>query len=147
MTRLLVLQPDADDPPARLGEWLTAAGAVLDVVKPYEDPVPDTLDGYQGVVCLGGAMGALDDAVHPWLADVRKLLSHAVSKNVPLLAGGLELRTRGREPVTLGVLHQFLPSEGDAWTFTLNALNRFLEYDPGYVSPTKEATKRVLGWR
>ncbi|NUT54199.1 MAG: type 1 glutamine amidotransferase [Saccharothrix sp.] len=86
MTRLLVLQPDRNDPPARLGEWLTAAGAVLDVVKPYEDPVPDTLDGYQGVVCLGGAMGALDDDAHPWLTDVRRLLSHAVSKRVPLLA-------------------------------------------------------------
>ncbi len=81
-----MLQPDADNPPARLGEWLTTAGAVLDVVKPYEEPVPATLDGYRGVVCLGGAMGALDDAAHPWLADVRKLLSHAVSKRVPLLA-------------------------------------------------------------
>ncbi|QQQ77363.1 type 1 glutamine amidotransferase [Saccharothrix sp. 6-C] len=86
MTRLLVLQPDHDDPPARLGEWLTTAGAVLDVVKPYEEPLPDALDGYQGVVCLGGAMGALDDVEHPWLADVRKLLSQAVSKRVPLLA-------------------------------------------------------------
>lgn len=81
-----MLQPDHDDPPARLGEWLTAAGAVLDVVKPYEQPLPDTLDGYQGVVCLGGVMGALDDVTYPWLADVRKLLSHAVSKRVPLLA-------------------------------------------------------------
>ncbi|MFE2757687.1 type 1 glutamine amidotransferase [Actinosynnema sp. NPDC059335] len=86
MTRLLVLQPDRSDPPGRLGEWLTAAGAELDVVKPYEEPVPDTLDGYRGVVCLGGAMGALDDVRHPWLADVRRLLSHAVSKRVPLLA-------------------------------------------------------------
>lgn len=80
-----MLQPGHDDPPARLGEWLTAAGAVLDVVKPYEQPVPDTLDGYQGVVVLGGAMGALDDAEHPWLADLRKLTSHAVAKRVPLL--------------------------------------------------------------
>ncbi|QFZ16882.1 type 1 glutamine amidotransferase [Saccharothrix syringae] len=86
MTRLLVLQPDHDDPPARLGDWLTAAGAVLDVVRPFEQPVPDDLDGYDGVVCLGGGMGALDDAGHPWLADVRRLLSHAVSRRVPLLA-------------------------------------------------------------
>ncbi|CAL9626876.1 hypothetical protein SUDANB95_05952 [Actinosynnema sp. ALI-1.44] len=86
MTRLLVLQPDDSDPIARLGDWLTAAGAVLDVVKPYEQPVPETLNGYAGVVCLGGAMGALDDAEHPWLADVRKLLSHAVAKRVPTLA-------------------------------------------------------------
>ncbi|MBB5957365.1 GMP synthase-like glutamine amidotransferase [Saccharothrix tamanrassetensis] len=86
MTRLLVLQPDDNDPVARLGDWLTGAGAVLDVVKPHEQPLPTTLDGYQGVVCLGGAMGALDDVDHPWLADVRKLLSHAVSKRVPTLA-------------------------------------------------------------
>ncbi|MEJ2854187.1 MULTISPECIES: type 1 glutamine amidotransferase [unclassified Saccharothrix] len=86
MTRLLVLQPDDSDPIARLGDWLTGAGAVLDVLKPYERPVPETLDGYDGVVCLGGAMGALDDAEHPWLADVRKLLSHAVAKRVPTLA-------------------------------------------------------------
>ncbi|MGM1064003.1 type 1 glutamine amidotransferase [Saccharothrix sp. Mg75] len=86
MTRLLVLQPDRDDPPARLGEWLTAAGAVLDVVDPAERPLPATLDDYRGVVCLGGAMGALDDEAHPWLADVRLLLSHAVSKRVPVLA-------------------------------------------------------------
>ncbi|GAA1311538.1 type 1 glutamine amidotransferase [Saccharothrix xinjiangensis] len=86
MTRLLVLQPDRDDPPARLGEWLTAAGAVLDVVEPYAEPLPADLGGYDGVVCLGGAMGALDDAEHPWLADVRRLLSEAVSRRVPLLA-------------------------------------------------------------
>jgi maltose alpha-D-glucosyltransferase/alpha-amylase len=46
---------------------------------------------------------------------------------VPQLAGGLELRARHQEPITVGVLHQFVPSEGDAWTFTLNALNRFFE--------------------
>ncbi|MFT7841179.1 type 1 glutamine amidotransferase [Saccharothrix sp. BKS2] len=86
MTRLLVLQPDRDDPPARLGEWLTAAGAVLDVVEPCAGPLPGNLDGYDGVVCLGGAVGALDDAEHPWLADVRRLLSEAVSRRVPLLA-------------------------------------------------------------
>ncbi|GGP45525.1 type 1 glutamine amidotransferase [Saccharothrix coeruleofusca] len=85
MTRLLVIQPGDDDPPARLGDWLSSAGAELDVVRPYEAPLPD-LDGYRGVVCLGGAMGALDDAEHPWLADVRALLSRAVAKKVPLLA-------------------------------------------------------------
>ncbi|NUT94271.1 MAG: type 1 glutamine amidotransferase, partial [Saccharothrix sp.] len=81
-----MLQPDDSDPIARLGDWLTGAGAVLDVLKPFERPVPETLDGYDGVVCLGGAMGALDDVEHPWLADVRRLLSHAVSKRVPTLA-------------------------------------------------------------
>ena len=35
------------------------------------------------------------------------------------------------------MLHQFVPSEGDAWTFTLNALSRFFER--ALVSPTQPA--------
>lgn len=83
---MLVLQPSSLDPVARLGDWLTEAGAELDVVRTYEEPVPRSLDGYQGLVVLGGAMSALDDLEFPWLADVRKLLSQAVAKRVPTLA-------------------------------------------------------------
>ena len=32
---ILVVQNEADDPPGRLGDWLTAAGAELDVRAPY----------------------------------------------------------------------------------------------------------------
>jgi len=83
---VLVLQLDALDPLARLGDWLTEAGAELEVVRADEQPVPSSLAGYQGLVVLGGGMGALDDLEFPWLADVRKLLSHAVAKRVPTLA-------------------------------------------------------------
>lgn len=83
--RILVLQPSKSDPLARLGEWLTADGVELDVVRLWDQPVP-SLDGYQGVVCLGGEMGALDDLEYPWLADVRKALSNAVARRVPVLA-------------------------------------------------------------
>jgi GMP synthase-like glutamine amidotransferase len=83
--RLLVIQPDADDPPGPLGDWLTAAGAEFDLVAPPADAVPAGLDGYAGVVVLGGGMGANDDFDHPWLADVRRLLSAAVSRELPVL--------------------------------------------------------------
>lgn len=82
--RLLVLQPDPSDPVGPLGEWLTGAGADLNVRQPPE--LPADLDGYAGVVCLGGAMGAIDDLDHPWLADVRRLLSQAVTRELPTLA-------------------------------------------------------------
>ncbi|CAM4208105.1 type 1 glutamine amidotransferase [Kibdelosporangium persicum] len=85
MTRLLVIQPDDSDPAANLGDWLTAAGAELTVVRPFAEPLP-ALDDYQGVVCLGGAMGALDDAEHPWLKDVRQLLASATGNRMPVLA-------------------------------------------------------------
>ncbi|MBV9844179.1 MAG: type 1 glutamine amidotransferase [Kutzneria sp.] len=83
--RLLVIQPSPADPPARLGEWLTAAGATLSVVSPATQPLPE-LTGYHGVVCLGGEMGANDDATFPWLAEVRALLSRTVSQRLPLLS-------------------------------------------------------------
>jgi len=68
-----------------------------------------------------------EPGLNPELELGRYLTEHTAFRRVPLLAGGLELRTRNAEPMTLGVLHQFVPSEGDAWTFTLNALSRFFE--------------------
>ena len=83
--RLLVIQPSDTAPVGRLEEWLTGAGAEIHVVAPSREPLPP-LDEYQGLVCLGGEMGALDDREHPWLADVRLLLSKAVATKTPTLA-------------------------------------------------------------
>ncbi|MBB5156177.1 type 1 glutamine amidotransferase [Saccharopolyspora phatthalungensis] len=84
--RILVVQPWRGDPSAELGEWLLAAGADLDVVLPAEQQLPADFAGHQGLVVLGGKMGVYDDADHPWLAEVRALLSKAVSQRVPVLA-------------------------------------------------------------
>lgn len=87
--RILVVQPSRLDPPGSLGEWLTDAGAELDVIIPSAADLPGNLDGYQATVVLGGEMGALDDADHPWLREIRALLSQAVSRTVPVLTIGL----------------------------------------------------------
>ncbi|MEU5266215.1 type 1 glutamine amidotransferase [Amycolatopsis sp. NPDC021455] len=101
MTRLLIIQPDPSDPIGPLGDWLTDAGAELDVRLQPDGGLPADLDGYQGVLCLGGGMAAEDDAKHPWLADVRRLLAKAAAKNLPTLGiclGGqlLAVATGGR---------------------------------------------------
>ncbi|KDN23456.1 type 1 glutamine amidotransferase [Amycolatopsis rifamycinica] len=85
MTRILIVQPDTSDPLGPLGDWLTDAGAELDVRLLPENDLPADLDGYRAVVCLGGGMAAEDDAKHPWLADVRRLLAKAAAKNLPTL--------------------------------------------------------------
>lgn len=82
--RLLVLQPGDQDPIGPLGDWLTGAGAELEVRMP--DDLPDSTDGYAGLVCLGGPMGATDDLDHPWLADIRRLLAEATTRQLPTLA-------------------------------------------------------------
>ncbi|MER7016281.1 type 1 glutamine amidotransferase [Saccharopolyspora sp. NPDC000359] len=84
--RILVVQLSKNDPPGPLGEWLVAAGAEIDVVLPGEQELPADFSEHQGVVVLGGEMGAYDDAQHPWLAGVRGLLSKAVGERVPVLA-------------------------------------------------------------
>jgi GMP synthase-like glutamine amidotransferase len=81
---LLVIQPDEQDPLGPLGDWLTAAGAELDIRTP--ENLPENTAGYAGVVCLGGHMGANDDLDFPWLADVRRLLAEATTRQLPVLA-------------------------------------------------------------
>lgn len=84
--RALVVQPDPDDPPGRLAEWLPAAGLELDVVRPYAgEPVPVRVDG-DALIVLGGESSAYDDEALPWLADIRALLGAAVEDGTPTLA-------------------------------------------------------------
>ncbi|HJR49733.1 MAG TPA: putative maltokinase, partial [Gemmatimonadales bacterium] len=80
-----------------------------------------------------------EPGLNPDLELGRYLTERTAFRRVPLLAGGLELRLRNQEPITVGVVHQFVPSEGDAWTFTLNALNRFLERAVVSATPPSEA--------
>ncbi|RBY95515.1 type 1 glutamine amidotransferase [Blastococcus sp. TF02-8] len=88
MARLLVVVPSETDPPARLGEWLRAAGLELDErhVRLGEQ-LPGTLDGFDGLVVLGGPQSSTDDEVtSPELVGVRALLRQAVDADLPTLA-------------------------------------------------------------
>lgn len=82
---LLVVQPDDECPPERFGPWLEEAGARLELVRPFAgEAVPNQVDA-DGLLVLGGDMGANDDDNHPWLADVRALVRRAVEDDVPTL--------------------------------------------------------------
>ena len=84
---LLVVQNAADDPIGPLGEWLTAAGLTLDVRDVERgDPLPGGLDGFGGLLVLGGGMSAGDDRRAPWLPAVRALLAEAITGEIPTLA-------------------------------------------------------------
>ena len=83
--RLLVVQPELDDPPHLFGGWLEEAGCTLEVCHPYAGEELPTLDGYAGVLVMGGAMGANDDAALDWLAPVKELIRDAVTEGVPTL--------------------------------------------------------------
>ncbi len=85
--RVLVIQNDATVPPGLVGEWLRGEGLVVDVVAAYAGErvpvaVPAEVDG---VVALGGEMGALADHEASWLPAERDLLRDAVAREVPVL--------------------------------------------------------------
>ena len=46
---------------------------------------------------------------------------------VPALAGYAEYQVRGAEASTFGVMHRLVENQGDAWTYTLGYLDRYLE--------------------
>ena len=81
---ILVVEHEAICPPGWVGEWLQEAGATLDLRRPYAgDDLPATLGDHDGMVVLGGSMGANDDAAHPWLTRVKELVRDAAATGVP----------------------------------------------------------------
>lgn len=84
--RLLVIQHEEECPPAWFGEWIEAAGVDVVVVRgDLGEQVPDSAAGFDGLLVLGGEMGAYDDARYPWLTSTKALIAHAVGKTVPFL--------------------------------------------------------------
>lgn len=45
--------------------------------------------------------------------------------NVPPVAGALEYRRQGAEPISLGLLQGFVANQGDAWRYTLDSLDDY----------------------
>lgn len=86
---VLVVEHEAGAPGGWLAEHLEAAGCRLEVRRPYAgDAVEPLVEGGllpHGIVVLGGAMAAWDDAVAPWLPAVRALVRAAEHRAVPTL--------------------------------------------------------------
>lgn len=142
MPSVLIIQPDAEDPPELLAGWLEDEGIDVRLVRPYAgEVVPDELVE-DALVVLGGDMGANDVHAFPWLADVMALLRIAVSMAAPTLGiclGGqlLAASLGGRvEPGASGmeagavVVHPRAGAEGDvllanlSWPLSMITMHR-----------------------
>jgi GMP synthase (glutamine-hydrolysing) len=84
---VLVVQHEDDDPIHLMGTWMDDVD--LDVRRPYgHDELPTTLEGlegYDGLVVMGGAMGANDDGTSPWLTPTKELIRQAAAGALPTL--------------------------------------------------------------
>jgi len=57
----------------------------------------------------------------------RFLTERAAFPHTPAVAAAVEYRPARGDATTLAVLQQFVPNEGDAWRYTLDALDRYCE--------------------
>jgi maltose alpha-D-glucosyltransferase/alpha-amylase len=59
--------------------------------------------------------------------EIGKFLTERTSyPYIPSFAGSIEYRKSKSDPVVIGLLEGFVPNQGDAWKFTLEAVERFI---------------------
>jgi maltose alpha-D-glucosyltransferase/alpha-amylase len=75
----------------------------------------------------------LEPGINPEVEIGRHLRGKKV--NAAAMLGWLELDRGSEEPTAIGVVHQFVPNEGDAWVTTLRAVGGFLDQ----LSPLADA--------
>nr|NIR52679.1 maltose alpha-D-glucosyltransferase [candidate division KSB1 bacterium]NIU58659.1 maltose alpha-D-glucosyltransferase [Phycisphaerae bacterium]NIR71637.1 maltose alpha-D-glucosyltransferase [candidate division KSB1 bacterium]NIS27977.1 maltose alpha-D-glucosyltransferase [candidate division KSB1 bacterium]NIT74859.1 maltose alpha-D-glucosyltransferase [candidate division KSB1 bacterium] len=81
----------------------------------------------------------LEEGLNPDL-EIEKFLTEKTGfSHVPPFAGAIELRRPKTEPIAIGLLQGFIPNEGDAWTYMLDAVTRYFER----VLSRKDETEKV----
>lgn len=86
--RILVVQHEDNCPVGLLGEVWTSRGIELDVIRAWEGWPQDAsvrLGAADGLLVLGGEMGAHDDDRFAWLTPTKQLLLTAEEAGVPQL--------------------------------------------------------------
>jgi len=81
---LLVLQHIACEPPGVYeDELLDRGGRLRRVMVDQGEPLPDWR-AFDGIIAMGGPMGAYEDDRLPWLTDEKRLIAQAVAAGTPL---------------------------------------------------------------
>jgi len=75
---------------------------------------------------VGKLLRRVEEGQSVELEMLRALGSTSFSQASPLV-GHLELKSRAGTSATLGIIQAFVPNEGDAWTFTVDNVQRFFE--------------------
>jgi maltose alpha-D-glucosyltransferase/alpha-amylase len=103
---------------------------------PAEEPLePEVLSGAENDTSLAfghrlflKVFRHVAEGVNPELEVNRFLAEKAAFPHVPPFAGAVEYRNGQQEPMTLAVLQGYVPNEGDAWHYTIDALSHYLEH-------------------
>jgi maltose alpha-D-glucosyltransferase/alpha-amylase len=70
----------------------------------------------------------LQNGVNPELEIGRFLTEHTDFTHIAAVAGALEYRLKKGEPGTIAILQGYVANHGDAWSFTVDEIARFLDH-------------------
>ncbi len=87
----------------------------------------------------------IEPGVNPDFEIGRFLTEHGF-QHTPALAGHIEYRASNAEPMSVGILQQFVPNRGDAWEYTLEAAGDFFDSEAATIGDYLESA-RLLGER
>jgi maltose alpha-D-glucosyltransferase/alpha-amylase len=83
----------------------------------------------------------LKEGMNPDREITQFLTEKAHFSYIPPFAGTLEYRQPGSEPILIGLLQGFVQSQGDSWTYTLDALGRYFEQVLSRIKELQEVPK------
>jgi maltose alpha-D-glucosyltransferase/alpha-amylase len=118
------------------GELVTWPGRILRQFRKRGEPLPEpallniaqtntsVVYGHQFILKV---FRHIEAGVNPELEIGRFLSTRTSFTHVPPLAGALEYQRSWGKPMTLAILHGFVPNEGDAWRLTSDSLGRYFE--------------------
>jgi maltose alpha-D-glucosyltransferase/alpha-amylase len=119
------------------GDAGTLSGVALKGLKEVGDiaslpPKPLSVEQSNSTIAFGDRLTmklfrVLEDGPNCEYEIGRHLAANPEYKRSPRLGGALEYRARGRDPVTLAVVHDFVQNRGDGWQLALGALGRFFD--------------------
>jgi len=69
----------------------------------------------------------LEEGINPDLEIGRFLTEKTPFEHISQVAGALEYKRRRSKPMSLSILQGFVANEGDAWQYTLDSLERYLQ--------------------
>ena len=83
---ITVITHIAAEGPGTLGTFLESRGACLLPVPLYDGArLPESLDGVDAVISMGGPMNVYEEDAHPFLREEAAFLKEAVSRDLPVL--------------------------------------------------------------
>jgi len=144
------------DFPSSSGEFRARRTTALDAVSGGRTPVRRIQSEQSNTSIVYGESLILklfrkvEHGTNPDLELSRFLVEHTEFRSLPPLAGWIDFHAPDGEVSSIAGLFEYVPNRGDAWDYTLRALQRFFTSaarsaaDPGSTSG-REALRRMAG--